>query len=509
MPAYPRVRSMSSVFSPIVLLVLALFSSTAFAAPMIVLSKKIGPPTSKILVSGTGFEPNVGVDIFFDTKDETLVVTNGKGEFHDAAAYAPREVLPGEHWVTALERNNDEGDQEPFVVFTDWSQYHFDAARTGSNPYENVLNKHTVGGLQLRWESDGQWPAVSNGRVYVGSVGGGTYLYALNMATGSTQWSYNFDSTTYSGPAVSEGTVYDTSIDSVDKDFHAFNADSGSIRWVVYLGQTYTSPAVDNKTVYVASSPALYALDAATGNTIWTYPLPLYSVNSSFAVGEGRVYTIAGSEELYALDAKSGALLWTYTSGDNTYFTNPAIANGIVYVGMGNTFYALSACNGTVLWTLPLGSTDAAIANGIVYFGSGDFLYAVNAMTGAQLWRFHGAQSFASPSVANGVVYANSYPTVYAIDGETGQPLWSHPISCCSGYGILPAPSIANGWLFAGGLQAFSLEDTPFDYLKETLAPNPSTLHPDLKLEPIQVCTAGELKLEPTCQRSEGGCGVR
>jgi hypothetical protein len=76
MPAYPRVRSMSSVFSPIVLLVLALFSGTAFAAPMIVLSKKIGPPTSKILVSGTGFEPNVGVDIFFDTKDEMLVVTN-------------------------------------------------------------------------------------------------------------------------------------------------------------------------------------------------------------------------------------------------------------------------------------------------------------------------------------------------------------------------------------------------------------------------------------------------
>jgi outer membrane protein assembly factor BamB len=461
-----------------------LLLSSALAAPSITLSKKVGPPTTEILVSGSGFAANVGVDIYFDTKDEALVVTNNEGEFHNAAAYAPRSAFPGEHWVTALERNNDKGDQEPFVVFTDWPQYHFDAARTGSNPYENVLNKHTVGGLQLRWESDGQWPAVSNGRVYVGSVGGGTYLYALNMATGSTQWSYKFDSTTYSGPAVSECTVYDTSIDSVDKDFHAFNADSGSTKWVVYLGQTYTSPAVDNKTVYVASSPALYALDAATGNTIWTYQLPLYSVNSSPAVGEGRVYAIAGSEELYALDAKSGALLWTYTSGDNTYFTNPAIANGIVYVGMGNTFYALNASNGTVLWTLPLGSTEAAITNGIVYFGSGGFLYAVDAMTGAQLWRFHGAQAINSQSVANEVVYANSYPTVYALDAETGQLLWSHPISCCSGYNNSPAPAIANGWLFAGGLQAFSLEDTPLDYLNETLAPNPSTLHPDLKLEP-------------------------
>ncbi|HTZ95354.1 MAG TPA: hypothetical protein VMB18_03080 [Terriglobales bacterium] len=40
-----------------------LLSATAFAAPSITLSKKTGPPTSEILVSGSGFEPNVGVDI--------------------------------------------------------------------------------------------------------------------------------------------------------------------------------------------------------------------------------------------------------------------------------------------------------------------------------------------------------------------------------------------------------------------------------------------------------------
>ena len=54
----------------------------------------------------------MGVDIFFDTKDEALVVTNGKGEFHNAGIYAPRSARPGQHWVTALERNNDKGAQE-------------------------------------------------------------------------------------------------------------------------------------------------------------------------------------------------------------------------------------------------------------------------------------------------------------------------------------------------------------------------------------------------------------
>ncbi len=50
----------------------------------ITLSKKSGPPASRILVSGRDFERNVGVDIYFDTKDKVLVVTDGKGEFHDA-----------------------------------------------------------------------------------------------------------------------------------------------------------------------------------------------------------------------------------------------------------------------------------------------------------------------------------------------------------------------------------------------------------------------------------------
>ena len=104
-----------------------LLCGTASAAPSITLSKKSGPPTSRILVSGRGFEPNAGVDIFFDTKDKALVVTNGNGEFHDAGIEAPRSARPGKHWVTALERNNDKGAQKSFLVQTDWSQFHFDA----------------------------------------------------------------------------------------------------------------------------------------------------------------------------------------------------------------------------------------------------------------------------------------------------------------------------------------------------------------------------------------------
>jgi len=489
MPAHLRFRSPNSALF-LVLFVCVLFTGTAFAAPSITLTEKIGPPTSKILVSGSGFSANVCVDIYFDTKDEALVVTDGKGEFHDAKIYALKSAYPGKHWVSALERNDDKGDQEPFVVFTDWPQYHFDAARTGSNPYENVLNKDNVSGLRLRWASPSlKYPAISNGLVYAGSLEGNGYLYAVNMGTGATVWSYVFDSSTASGPAISGGNVYDGSIAAAGASFFAVNARNGSPIWASTCGQTYTSPALNENLVYVSSTSEIFALDQATGSTIWSYTFPVFNFTSSPAVGQGKVFGLGGDEELYAFDASTGAIVWTFPSGDlSGKYSSPAVSNGVVYIGIGKTFYALNAHNGSVLWTYPTGGTDPAIANGIVYFGSGDFLYAVNAVTGAVLWQFQATGRITSPSFANGVVYADSEnTTLYALDGHSGKLLWSHKTDCCAGFDI--APAIANGWLLTGGLQAFSLGSSTLDHEDNVLAPDLKGLHPDLALSPSRQST--------------------
>src|ERR1022692_5065236 len=158
----PRERSRPTTFFTFLLSACLLLGGMASAAPTIALSKKSGPPTSRILVSGRGFEPNVGVDIFFDTADKALVVTDGKGEFHDARIHAPRGARPGKHWVTALERNNDKGAQERFLVQTDWSEFHFDADGTRLNPYENVLNVNNARSLDLKWSyATGYWVSLS------------------------------------------------------------------------------------------------------------------------------------------------------------------------------------------------------------------------------------------------------------------------------------------------------------------------------------------------------------
>ena len=188
-----------------------LLSDIARAAPSITLSKKTGPPTSRILVSGRGFEPNVGVDIYFDTKDEALIVTDSRGEFKHAKAYAPRSAHPGEHWVTALQRNNDKGAQKPFLVQTDWSQFRFEEDGTRLNPYENVLSPKNVGDLAVKWifKTGGSVvssPAVVNGVVYIGS--NDYNVYALKAHTGKKLWSYPTGGEIYSAPVIANGTVF-------------------------------------------------------------------------------------------------------------------------------------------------------------------------------------------------------------------------------------------------------------------------------------------------------------
>lgn len=110
------------------------------------------------------------------------------------------------------------------------------------------------------------------------------------------------------------------------------------------------------------------ALDPATGTVLWETPVPegLALVNatheeavaawplawSSLTVANGVVFAGAGSRgatspTMFALDAATGAILWQY-SPSAAIISSPAVVNGWVYWGIGygqnsrpgNTFYA-------------------------------------------------------------------------------------------------------------------------------------------------------------------------
>jgi hypothetical protein len=62
-------------------------------------------------------------------------------------------------------------------------------------------------------------------------------------------------------------------------------------------------------------------------------------MSSSPAVANGLVYVGVNypANALYALDAMTGTLKWSYSTG-NRYISSPAVANGLVYVGSLNVY---------------------------------------------------------------------------------------------------------------------------------------------------------------------------
>lgn len=91
-------------------------------------------------------------------------------------------------------------------------------------------------------------------------------------------------------------------------------------RWLFQTGLIYgysfeSTPVVVDGVMYVTNTQgSVYAIDAATGNRIWTFLIggPVFGMaNRGAAYGEGYIYVAAGTS-VYALDAKTGEPLQTF-----------------------------------------------------------------------------------------------------------------------------------------------------------------------------------------------------
>ncbi len=147
--------------------------------------------------------------------------------------------------------------------------------------------------------------------------------------------------------------------------------------------------------LYISTSKGLVALHASNGELAWRYDTELPLGNSPTVVNN-VVYVGGYDRKLHALNANTGQHLWSFDGAGAGYATNPLVINGRVYVGnRDGTMYAIGAHGtpqqGQLIWEYqtdgPILMT-AAYNNNAVYFASNDmYAYALNASTGALIWR--------------------------------------------------------------------------------------------------------------------------
>lgn len=202
----------------------------------------------------------------------------------------------------------------------------------------------------LRWTFATNGPvkasvAKEGSTLYVGSYDGS--LSALDAGTGRPRWSAAGGAPFYATPTVAEGRVIAATTDGV---VHAFAADSGAALWSRRIGRfSYSAAAVAHGRAYVGSyDHRLYALDVRTGRVSWTRTAP-GPVSGAPTVLGGQVYfsscgscsryeSNARARRTFAVDAATGVEVWSFPDGEYS----PLVTDGIsLYLTGYTTIYAL------------------------------------------------------------------------------------------------------------------------------------------------------------------------
>ena len=253
---------------------------------------------------------------------------------------------------------------------------------------------------------------------------------------------------------------------------HAVDATTGQAVWTNFSSAVFISPpTIDSGTVLVqqddsaANTSYLSSYDAASGHTNWAAPYisQVFQHMAPIASG-GRVFADTGYYHgLTGFDEGSGSQQWFVQLGGSDQWT-PAYYNGKVYTWLGS-FSEWDPGTGTTIWTLTNGlsgsasSRTVAIANGRAYF-IGSSLYCVDLGTHTNAWAANGGFS-GTPAVANGIVYAisNKFISAFTTNGTFVRQFDPNP----GGYEGLSGPLIVTDDVLivsgAYGVYVFRLSD--------------------------------------------------
>jgi outer membrane protein assembly factor BamB len=164
--------------------------------------------------------------------------------------------------------------------------------------------------------------------------------------------------------------------------------------------------SVSGDTLYIVDGVAeTLAVDVATGRVKWRIDTGTPG-RSAPTIVDGRLFFGTIDERLFAVDAATGNVLWTYaaTAADTIIFGQPApaVVGDVVVAGFGSgDLVALRAESGEVVWSDTLGSTNGqeatidfscvrgmpVIVDGTVYaISAGSILVAMDLRSGRRLW---------------------------------------------------------------------------------------------------------------------------
>ena len=209
----------------------------------------------------------------------------------------------------------------------------------------------------------------------------------------------------------------------------------------------------------------IMALDANTGESVWSTPRPVANSWASPIIIQhaGREQIITSADPLViAYDPPTGKELWRAKCMRGDVATSPAYANDLVYVACDQTSIAAIKPDGSgdvtaskIAWQQEdngLPDICSLLCDGprlySVYMGK---LHAFDALTGDHLWQFDTKATIqASPSMFNGRIHILTNKGIM-ISGEASKEGFKETARSALGEGTGASPAFAPGRIYLRG----------------------------------------------------------
>jgi outer membrane protein assembly factor BamB len=327
--------------------------------------------------------------------------------------------------------------------------------------------------LTLIWQQDvsagigGEAPVPIDSMLLIGNQRG--ELLAIHLRDGQRIGSVGLGEAIHASPAVASGIAY-ISISGSRESLVAYDVLNGRTLWKQRYGDLQVKPLLLDGRLYFGNTAGIfYCVDAASGDSVWRFQLPLNTrlkgIRSSAAgdstsvvfggedaavyaldpstgmqkwrcVLDGPIQTpvvIHGSEAftatlrgtVYAIDRFAGTVKWSART-DAPVYARVMPSDSMIFVGAtSGGVYAFAANDGRLIWKhIAAGPVSAAVAvsGSYVYFGTlKKEILALNRQDGTAVWRTTVAGRIKTAPVVTGgmIVFTTDEPSVMAFQGTT------------------------------------------------------------------------------------------
>lgn len=330
-------------------------------------------------------------------------------------------------------------------------------------------------------------PAAGGGMIFAGTVNDGwpknCVIAAIQGQTGEVLWKYRTKNSVKSDIRVIQNKVV-----TQDTEGNVYCLDfSGREIWTARVellapNNSSSSIAADENYVYCGGQQHVFCLKLSDGSRVWHRRLSGGNTSpSGFVLHENMLFVGAHWDRLHALDAATGETLWTNQSDKLRYYVmTPGIYGGCLYTGSWSMLCKIDIRSGRTVKCREIegytfnSATTPYIEKGVLYMGTTNRgVIAVDTESLDVLWTFETGRNLTdtSPYASDGrgtvdsailpagenLCFGASDGVLYVVD-RRGRKVAGYPV----GAAVNQAPVVDGDFLtaadFGGNITCFCLK---------------------------------------------------